>query len=62
MFPLDQYCKRELGFWKENVEKLNMKVIDNNSIKKSNYVIYSDASSTGCAGHIDFNGEIVFHR
>ncbi len=25
-------------------------------------MIYSDASSTGCGGTIDFNREIVFHR
>jgi hypothetical protein len=51
VFLLDEYCQRELVFWGVNAKKLNIKYIDNNVTKKSNYVIYTDASSTGC-GHI----------
>ena len=62
VFLLDEYCQRELVFWRDNAKKLNIKYIDNTVTKKSNYVIYSDASSTGCGAHFDFNGENVCHR
>lgn len=62
VFLLDEYCQRELVFWQDNAKKLNIKYINNNDTRKSNYVIYSDASSTGCGAHFDFNGEKVCHR
>ena len=29
---------------------------------KSNYVVYSDASATGCGSHLDINGEQVCNK
>lgn len=58
---LDEYCCRELTFWKTNAEKINNKSI-NNSEKRSFYVIYSDASGTGCGAHFNFNDEIICHK
>jgi hypothetical protein len=40
IFLLDEYCQRELVFWRDNAKKLNIKYIHNNATKKSNYVIY----------------------
>ena len=54
-FHLDQYCVRELNFWEENLTRLKS-VVDCPS-KTSNYVVYSDASPTGCGAHLDVNGE-----
>ena len=30
--------------------------------RMSNYVVYSDASATGCGAHLDINGEQVCHK
>jgi hypothetical protein len=62
VFLLDEYCQRELVYWRDNAKKLNIKYIDNNATKKSNYVIYWDASSTGCGVDFDFNVEKICHR
>ena len=59
---LDDFCERELVFWHRNASKLNIKYIDSNGMQKSYYVVYSDASGTGCSAHLDFNGEKVSHR
>ena len=61
-FRLDQYCPGELYFWRVNLEKINCKSIDGNSVKQSNYIVCSDASGTGCGAHLNFNGEKVCHR
>ena len=61
-FVLDNFCRRELHFWKDNVSLLNTKVISDDPIKKSCYFVYSDASGTGCGAHIDVNGEQVCHK
>ena len=53
-FVLDDYCIREIQFWKNNLHRLNTKNIDLAPIS-SNYVIYSDASATGCSAHIYLN-------
>ena len=37
-------------------------MISNYNAKNSNYVIYSDASSTGFGAHFDLNGEKVCHK
>ena len=50
-FVLDDYCIREIQFWKNNLYRLNTNNIDLAPIS-SNYVIYSDASATGCGAHI----------
>ena len=61
-FLLDQYCQRELQFWKVNALKLNSKTVSHYNSKHSNYIIYSDASGTGCGAHFDLNGERVCHK
>ena len=61
-FTLDQYCVRELEFWKVNLDRLNLKEIVECPFRPSNYVVYSDASATGCGAHLDINGEQVCHK
>ena len=56
-FHLDKYCVRELKFWKKNLTRLNLKSVVDCPSKTSNYVVYSDASPTGCGAHLDVNGE-----
>ena len=46
-FLQNQYCQRELQFWKVNALKLNSKTVSHYDSKRSNYIIYSDASGTG---------------
>ena len=55
-FHLDQYCVRELNFWEENLN-LNLKSVVDCPSKISNYLVYSDASLTGCGAYLDVNGE-----
>jgi len=59
---LDQYCTRELDFWKVTSDRLKIKLVTICSSKTSNYVVYSDASATGCGAHLDVNGEQVCHK
>ena len=47
-FYLDQYCVRELYFWEANLKQLNCRVVSDSPYRMSNYVLYSDASATGC--------------
>ena len=61
-FYLDQYCVRELYFWEANLKRLNCKVVADSPYRMSNYVVYSDASATGCGAHLDVNGEQVCHK
>ena len=51
-FPLDDYCKKELAFWKSYVKHLNSRAINDKPAKKSNFVVYSDASASGCYVHL----------
>lgn len=60
-FASDNYCIREIQFWKSNLHRLHTKNIDLAPIT-SNYVIYSNASATGCGAHIDLNGTQVCHK
>ena len=55
-FCLDQYCIRELYFWKANLKRLNFRVVADSPHRMSNYVVYSDASATGCGAHMNING------
>ena len=50
-FPLDDYCKKELAFWKSYAKQLNSRAINDNPAKKSNFIVYSDASASGCGAH-----------
>ena len=61
-FYLDQYCIRELNFWKSNLKRLNCRVVIDSPHRTSNYVVYSDASATGCGAHLDVNGEQVCNK
>ena len=61
-FYLDQYCVRELYFWEANLKRLNCRVVADSPYKMSNYVVYSDASATGCGAHLDINGEQVCNK
>ena len=61
-FYLDQYCIRELYFWKTNLKRLNCRVVTDSPHRMSNYVVYSDASATGCGAHLDINGEQVCNK
>ena len=46
-FHLDQYCIRELYFWKTILKRLNCRVVADSPHKMSNYVVHSDASAKG---------------
>ena len=60
VFCLDEYCKEELYFWKDNLINLNSK---NCFVSKDpGYFVYSDASATGGGTFIDFNGDFVCHK
>ena len=61
-FPLDDYCKKELVFWKSYAKQLNSRAINDEQAKKSNFIVYSDASASGCGAHLDLNGEQVCHK
>ena len=62
-FYLDQYCVRELYFWEANLKRLNQcRVVADSPYRMSNYVVYSNASATGCGAHLDINGEQVCNK
>jgi len=61
-FNLDQYCVRELYFWESNLKRLNYRVVVDSPYRMSNYVVYSDASATGCGAHLDINGKQVCNK
>ena len=56
-FPLDEYCKKELVFWKSYAKQSNSRAINDKQDKESNFIVYSDASASGCGAHLDLNGE-----
>jgi len=56
-FPLDDYCKKELAFWKSYTKHLYSRAIIDKPAKKSNFIVYSDASASGCGAHLELNGE-----
>ena len=41
------------------MNQLNCRVVSDSPYRMSNYVVYSDASATGCGAHPDINGEQV---
>ena len=61
-FTLDQYCIREIEFWETNLDKVNLESIVDCPFRPSKYVVYSDASATGCGAHLNVNGEQVCHK
>ena len=61
-FPLDDYCIKELLFWKSYAKHLNSRAINDTPPKKSNFIVYCDASANGCGAHLDLNGEQGCHK
>ena len=59
-FRLDDYCKEELYFWKENLMNINSRHCFVNT--SPSYFVYSDASATGCGSVIGFNNNYVCHK
>ena len=57
---LDDYCKEELYFWKENM--VNIKTRYCFVSKVPSYFVHSDASATGGGTIIDFNNDFVCHK
>ena len=61
-FYLDQYCVRELYFWEADLKRLNCREVSDSPYRMSKYVVYSDASATGCGSHLDIIGEQVCNK
>ena len=61
-FTLDLYCVREIEFWETNLDRVNLKRIVDCPFRASKYIVYSDASATGCGAHLNVNGEQVCHK
>ena len=60
VFCLDEHCREELKFWKDNLISLNSRNYFVN--KDPNYFVYSDASATGGGAFIAFNNDFVCHK
>ena len=45
-----------------NLKQLSCRVVSDSPYRMSNYVVYSDASATGCGAHLDINGEQVCNK
>ena len=60
VFCLDDYCKEELYFWKDNLVNINSRYCFVS--KDPGYFVYSDASATGGGAYIDFNNDYVCHK
>ena len=60
VFCLEDYCKEELFFWKNNSINLNSRCCFVS--KDTSYLVYSDAYATGGGAFIDFNNDFVRHK
>ena len=60
VFHLDDYCKREIYFWRDNLKNLNEKHCF--LYNKPSSFAYSDASDTGCGSLITMNETILCHK
>ena len=60
VFHLDDYCKREIYFWRDNLKNLNEKNCFLYNTPSS--FAYSDASDTGCGSLITMNEIILCHK
>ena len=49
-------------FWETNLDRVNLKSIADCLFRPFKYVVYSDASATGCCAHLNGNGEQVCHK
>ena len=59
-FRHDDYCQKELFFWKNNVRNINSR--DCFVSTCPSHFVYSDASATGCGSVIGFNNEYACHK
>ena len=60
-FRLDAYCIQEVRFWENNIHKLNWQEV--NPISNNSYfVVYSDASKSGCGAYMALNGEQICYK
>ena len=59
---MDDYCKKELAFWHSYSKHLNSRAINDKPAKRSNFIVYSDASASGCGAYLDLNGEQACHK
>jgi hypothetical protein len=59
-FALDEFCRHEISFWKENIFRINERDCFRHSVPSK--FIYSDASETGCGAVISLNGDIICHK
>ena len=48
-----EILNKTLEFWTNQYDK---------PAKKSNFIVYSDASASGCGAHLDLNGEQACHK
>ena len=55
VFHLDDYCKREIYFWRDNLKNCFL-------YNKPSSFAYSDASDTGCGSLITMNETILCHK
>ena len=51
-----------MKFWLAHAKELNSKIIKDDPVKRSNFIVYSDAGATGCSAHLELNGEQICHR
>ena len=58
---LDQYSVHEVQFWRNNINQLNSREVNPIS-NSSHFVVYSDASQSGCGAHMALNGEQICHK
>ena len=59
-FPMNEYSVREVYFWKYNLSQANIRHCFD--MVSANIFVYSDASASGCGGHVTLNQEHICHR
>ena len=58
---LDEYSIREIYFWRDNLERANLRDINHNPTQL-HYVVYSDAGASGCGVHVNLCGDQIRHK
>lgn len=54
--------RKELAFWRSCAKHFNSKTVNDKPTKKSNFIVYSDASASGCGAHLDFGNWVRARR
>ena len=54
--------QKRVTFWKSYAKRLNSRAIKDKPAKKLNFIVYSDASASGCGAYLDLNGEQACHK